>query len=514
MQKKIRNNNFLKYIIFFFIINLLIGSNIQVLTAKTKHITNKNKTSKTVHKSNKKIKSKSSKKITKSGKKKTKKRRTRYYPPTKIKATHYQIVTDSVLVPGVYYRNVRLGNGKKYFSVHIIEADIINSEIKAAILKAKNSATELEKLQDMVRFSDSTTNFSVLGAVNGNFWKAYYNSPIGPTVINGEVVELKTHKQWTSGFFDEDSKLYIDNFFMNGLIIKNDGYRINIDNVNRRYDSTGVIIYNHFAGDSIPYVSKKNLEFEVNKAITETLKASSQDSVFNDSTEVVYDTLKLKQEFYHTTRTQMIEYSLPKYTIKYLEAPGINKKVQCIVVSRDTGAVAIPSNGFVLSFGTDFKKNSYLKTGDTIGLNFYTNVNDDVVFVNSVSGTPRLVRNGVAKQEAIQEGSRGRRFISMQLPRTAIGTDKFQRKIYLVAIENTNPKEGKYAANLDDMATIMKQIGAYNAMNLDGGGSTIMVLGGKNVLNKNRPESSRRLSVGVAIVLKNSYLKELLKDSN
>jgi exopolysaccharide biosynthesis protein len=51
-------------------------------------------------------------------------------------------------------------------------------------------------------------------------------------------------------------------------------------------------------------------------------------------------------------------------------------------------------------------------------------------------------------------------------------------------------------------------------MNLDGGGSTIMVLGGKNVLNKNRPESSRRLSVGVAIVLKNSYLKELLKDSN
>jgi exopolysaccharide biosynthesis protein len=45
----------------------------------------------------------------------------------------------------------------------------------------------------------------------------------------------------------------------------------------------------------------------------------------------------------------------------------------------------------------------------------------------------------------------------------------------------------------------MKYIGCYDAMNLDGGGSTIMVIDGKNVINKENPYSSRRISVGVGI---------------
>jgi len=100
------------------------------------------------------------------------------------------------------------------------------------------------------------------------------------------------------------------------------------------------------------------------------------------------------------------------------------------------------------------------------------------------------------------EGSKGRRFIGKQLSRTAIGTDKSRSKVYLVAIETSSKSEGKIGANLKELASIMRQVGAYNAMNLDGGGSTIMVIGNKNIFYKSRPDISRRLSVGVAVIKK------------
>ena len=59
---------------------------------------------------------------------------------------------------------------------------------------------------------------SVLVAVNANFWRAYSNFPIGPTIIDGELVEMRTHKNWTSGFFDAHSRLFIDNFFISGKL--------------------------------------------------------------------------------------------------------------------------------------------------------------------------------------------------------------------------------------------------------------------------------------------------------
>jgi len=45
----------------------------------------------------------------------------------------------------------------------------------------------------------------------------------------------------------------------------------------------------------------------------------------------------------------------------------------------------------------------------------------------------------------------------------------------------------------------MAKIGCYNAMNLDGGGSTTMVINGLNIINNYNPNKSRRISVGLAV---------------
>ena len=406
---------------------------------------------------------------------------------------------DTVLTDGVKYRHYYFVRGRVKNSVHVLVADLSNPNIDVAVLKAKNQAFELEKLHDMIRTFDSLSHNEVIGAVNGNFWRAYSNTPIGPTVVNGEVVEMKTHKRWSSGFFDEYSRLFIDNFFMDGAIFLKDGKKIHIDNVNHRNDSLGIVLYNHFGGDTIPYITKKELNKALANAFETAIESALQDTVFADSSEMQFDTVSLKYNLTLTNRLMKVEHSLTKVSLRYIDNPIINEKVRCRVLSIDTGSVPMPDDGCIISFGYEIPKDLVPKINDTIEIKFSTNVKSNIHFFNSVSGTPRLVRNGRAHHEAYEEGSRGRRFISRELSRTAIGTDRSLSKVFLVAAEPTSRDLGIIGANLRELAGIMRQIGAYNAMNLDGGGSSLMVIDNKNVFYKSRPDLSRKLAVGVAI---------------
>jgi hypothetical protein len=64
-------------------------------------------------------------------------------------------------------------------------------------------------------------------------------------------------------------------------------------------------------------------------------------------------------------------------------------------------------------------------------------------------------------------------------PRTAIGTNRNGRFIYLVVVDGRQPfySEG---ATFVELAELLKDLGAFNAMSLDGGGSSTMVIEGEN----------------------------------
>ncbi|MCX6140287.1 MAG: phosphodiester glycosidase family protein [Candidatus Kapabacteria bacterium] len=367
------------------------------------------------------------------------------------------------------------------------------------LIKGEDHAMGLERLSDMARRYDSTSNNELFALVNGNFWRAVRNTMIGPCVIDGEVVELNAYKHWTSAFIDVQSKVTIDTIALAGTI-RLGGRVFSISSVNRRGDS-GVVVYNSFGGQAIPHVSAKEIE----KAFHEAVK----DSVFqeNDSTEAELTKDVLKNEIARAQREANVEYPMVKVRVRYLRSPSVNVPFPCQVLGVDTGTVTMPLRGAVVSFPRSVLNGYWPKAGDTLTLAYTTSKYSTTRFMNAVCGTPRLVRSGVAKHEAQAEGSTGRRFIQENLARTALGVDHSGNRIVLAAIRPDRPEDGTSGATLQQVAQIMAILGCYDAMNLDGGGSAGMVIGNDHVFFDGADPLTRRLGLGVGVVKLSKILR-------
>jgi uncharacterized protein YigE (DUF2233 family) len=151
--------------------------------------------------------------------------------------------------------------------------------------------------------------------------------------------------------------------------------------------------------------------------------------------------------------------------------------------------IGIPVGGFVL---TDLKEAAIadLEKGDHVSIMWRTTPDNWHDVVQAVSGGPMLIKDGKlfvdTKQERFQSGWTG----SGIKARTAAGVT-MSNHLLLVTIEGPH--------TLWDMAKVLQKLGAVDAMNLDGGGSTTMVVGGATV-TKNASSFQRRVASSLALL--------------
>lgn len=89
---------------------------------------------------------------------------------------------------------------------------------------------------------------------------------------------------------------------------------------------------------------------------------------------------------------------------------------------------------------------------------------------HSISGDRMLIQSG----EIIPDLND-----SVLHPRTAIGMNKNGRWLYLIVVDGRQPFYSS-GATFQEVAEILQDFGAFNAMALDGGGSSTMVIEGEN----------------------------------
>src|SRR4029078_1813381 len=81
----------------------------------------------------------------------------------------------------------------------------------------------------------------------------------------------------------------------------------------------------------------------------------------------------------------------------------------------------------------------------------------------------------VAAEAAVIEGTISRN-AEAKHPRTAIGFSRDSSTLYLLAIDGRSEKS--VGVTLVELANLMRKLGAWQAMNFDGGGSTTVVIDG------------------------------------
>jgi hypothetical protein len=181
-------------------------------------------------------------------------------------------------------------------------------------------------------------------------------------------------------------------------------------------------------------------------------------------------------------------------------------------VSATSGS-SIPTGGAVLAaYGSGLRAEEVQKMaeGDTVKVLLATlpRIPRGETPRMIIGGWPRILRDGdnVADESATVEGTLSRN-AEVRHPRTAVGFSRDSSTLLLLTVDGRSENSG--GMTLVELANVMRELGAWQAMNFDGGGSTTMVIDGKVVNHPSDKEGERAVGDALLVVERSAPLSEL-----
>jgi Phosphodiester glycosidase len=181
---------------------------------------------------------------------------------------------------------------------------------------------------------------------------------------------------------------------------------------------------------------------------------------------------------------------------------GVGDVELTIVAAPGLGASGIPADRYVLgAYGTARARLDSIATrcGSARLRLSHTFRPDRGRLTMIVGGWPRVVvdgRNVAAAADSV-EGTFPR-FSAQRHPRSAVGFSRDSGVVYLVAVDGR--QEASAGMTLAELADFLVSIGVFQGLNLDGGGSTTLVIDGRIV---NHPsDAAGERAVGNAILVR------------
>lgn len=169
-----------------------------------------------------------------------------------------------------------------------------------------------------------------------------------------------------------------------------------------------------------------------------------------------------------------------------------------VVEHLTSGRILIPQDGYVLGVnGGDAELiTKYMKPGQRLWLRL--ELSPDLEITSAIGGGPRLVKDGQVFVPFAWEWF-SVRHVQERAPRTAVGITA-ANKVLLVTVDGRGGRQNT-GMTLREMAELMLQLGARDAMNLDGGSSATMVVGGR-VVNDPSDGVERPIASALLVVRK------------
>jgi hypothetical protein len=377
--------------------------------------------------------------------------------PLTLHAQAGDTVARRELAPGVTYRHIVDRRGP--LVMHLVTVNLRRPDLEVRVARAHDQLKGREKTSEMVRRA-SAGGVQVLAAVNADFFDLASGENENEQVLRGE---------WWKGLKVTDSPY--------------DTY----DNVHVQFglDAAGRPIMDRFIlngkawdrGAAIPIIT---MNFNPSGKPEGTALFTSR-----------YGAAAPRDTTRQTAEASLSSAGRRGDTLLFVRRGP---------VSTASGS-PIPADGAVLAgYGARTKEVQAMAEGDTVKVLLATlpRLRRGAVPALLIGGWPRILRDGenVAGEAATMEGTLSRN-AEMVHPRTAIGFSRDSATLLLLTVDGRSENSG--GVTLVDLARIMRQLGAWQAMNFDGGGSTTMVVDGA-VVNVPSDKTGER-DVGNALMV-------------
>jgi hypothetical protein len=284
--------------------------------------------------------------------------------------------------------------------------------------------------------ADLIKKHKALAGVNGGYFH-YSGRPLGLLYINGELVSEPLYNR-SAILVDQENNISFSQVDWRGeLLVKKLNFKVELNGVNREVKEDEVILFNYFYGPRMPALDNQHY-----------------DMVVRDS--------------------------------------------RILGIESEAGVqTAIPPDGYVIRFPiqrADIRNRIPELKNQEITLNYnFTPELSEKNIRHAVGGGPRLLKDGKIKITG-QEEKFQNDILNGRAPRTALGLTEANHLLLLTIDGRQNNLS--VGMTLKEVAKTLKDLGAVDAVNLDGGGSARMVIRGFTMSN---PSEKRLISNGVIV---------------
>lgn len=336
-----------------------------------------------------------------------------------------KLLFQEPIAPGVVRYKYEVSRDKKNAQTNVVTVDLNNPYIKINTVAGGGTYTNKATVSQM---ADRT---NAVALVNGDFFTMQLQGvPLGASIIDGDMKSSPAVLTdiWSFGI-DENNTAFIDSTKFVGSVTAPNGKSYPIDGLNKTfYWYQPSKEYSHESKIQM-YNSFWSSKSRGDKTAGEVLL--SEDNVVE---QIVY--------------RKNIDMKIPE-----------GKKI------------------LQVSGGSERFMRENVKVGDKLQIN--TNIEPNRNWKMMIGGHALLVENGAIKNYTKDVNS-----IGGVRARTAVGISQDGKTVYIVSAEGrTNRSPG---LSLNELSQFMLDLGAYKAMNLDGGGSTAMAVRNLGDLKRTR----------------------------
>ncbi len=371
-------------------------------------------------------------------------------------AQQFDSVSARIVAPGVVHKRIVVNSGP--WHVNVLEVDLRRPEISIRAVRANDAFRGRETVRSMVE---------------------RYNGPgVAVAAVNADFFNIRTTGE-------SENNVVVEGQALKGVKITDSPY----DTFDTIHSQFGVDGRNH------PFIERFEFEGRARAAAKRALDLDAL-NFWPDSDALVLYTAA----FGDSTPPDSLGRHPLSVRLRAIGQRGDTLLFRIAAGPRMHGSVSLGPGAALAAGG---KRRSELRaiasrTGTVkIVIHFVPNRGR---LRTLVGGWPGLVVDGksIAEHADIIEGTFPR-FSRARHPRTAVGFSRDSSTLFLITVDGR--RESDSGMSLVELARLMLNLGVYEGMNFDGGGSTTMVVDRKVVNSPSDSTGERPVGSGLLVVV-------------